>query len=124
MQIRSDNVGDYISNELKDLFLTSAVIHDLTPPYSPESIVIVEHFNQILNTIACSMTIAAPDFLCLCVEASNMGAYLKNRLLHTYLPSSTIPFIRAHGKRQKYHTLTCSEVNVSTYQRGRPVLQK
>jgi transposase InsO family protein len=44
-QIRSDNRGEYISNELKDLFLTNRVIHELTPPYSPESNGIVEHLN-------------------------------------------------------------------------------
>jgi transposase InsO family protein len=35
-QISSDNGGEYISNELNDFFLTSGVIHELTPPYSPE----------------------------------------------------------------------------------------
>jgi hypothetical protein len=35
-RIRSDSSGEYISNELKDLFLTSELIHELTPPYSPE----------------------------------------------------------------------------------------
>jgi hypothetical protein len=45
------------------------------------------------------MTIAAPDFPCLWAEAVNMAAYLKNRLPHKYLPSSTIPFKRFHSKR-------------------------
>jgi transposase InsO family protein len=31
-RIRSDNGCEYISNELKDFFLTSGVIHELTPP--------------------------------------------------------------------------------------------
>jgi transposase InsO family protein len=30
-RIRSDNGGEYISNELKDFFLESGVIHELTP---------------------------------------------------------------------------------------------
>jgi hypothetical protein len=45
------------------------------------------------------MTIAAPDFPCLWAEAVNMAAYLKNRLPHKHLPSSTTPFERFHGKR-------------------------
>jgi hypothetical protein len=98
-RIRSDNGGEYISNELKDFFLTSGVIHELTPPYSPESNGIAERFNQIINTIARSMTIAAPDFPCLWADAVNMAAYLKNRLPHKHLPSSTTPFERFHGKR-------------------------
>jgi hypothetical protein len=45
------------------------------------------------------MTFAAPDFHCLWAEAINMAAYLKNRLPHKYLPSSTIPFERFQGTR-------------------------
>jgi hypothetical protein len=44
------------------------------------------------------MTIAAPDFPCLWAEAINMATYLKNRLPHNHLPSSTTPFERVHGK--------------------------
>jgi hypothetical protein len=97
--IRSDNGGEYISNELKDFFLTSGGIHELTPPYSPESHGIAERFNQTINTLAHSMTIAACDFPCLWAEAINMAAYLKNRLLHKHLPSSTTPFERIHSNR-------------------------
>jgi transposase InsO family protein len=98
-RIRSDNCGEYMSNELKDFFLTSGVIHELTPPYSPESNGIAEHCHQTMNTIARSMTIAAPDFPCLWAEAVNMAANLKNRLPHKHLPSSTTPFEPFHGKR-------------------------
>jgi transposase InsO family protein len=87
-RICTDHSGKYISNALKDFFLTSGVIHELTPPYSLESNGISEPFNQTLNTIPRSMTIAAPDFPSLWAEAVNMAAYLKNRLLHKYLPSS------------------------------------
>jgi hypothetical protein len=40
----------------------SGVIHELTLYYSPESHHIVEYFNQTINMIARSITIAAPDF--------------------------------------------------------------
>jgi hypothetical protein len=72
----------------------------------------VERFNQTINTIARSMTIAAPDFPCLWAEAVNMAAYLKTRLPHKHLPSSTTPFERFHGKDQQFHTLSRLEVNV------------
>jgi hypothetical protein len=45
-QIRRDNAGEYISNALEDCFLTSRVIYDLTPLYSPDSNSIKEHLNQ------------------------------------------------------------------------------
>jgi transposase InsO family protein len=98
-EIYIDNSGEYIRNKLKDFFLKSGVIHKLTPPYSPDSNGIAECFIQIINTIAHSMTIAAPDFPCLWAEAVNMAAYLKTRLPHTHLPSSTTPFEAFHGKR-------------------------
>jgi hypothetical protein len=59
---RSDNGGKYISNELTVLFLTSGVIHELIPPYSPESNGIADRFNQTINMIAHCVNITAPDF--------------------------------------------------------------
>jgi hypothetical protein len=67
-------------------------MHEITLPYSLESNGIGEHFNQTINMIAHSMTIAAPDFPCMWAETVNMHADLKNRLPDKYLPSSTTPF--------------------------------
>jgi hypothetical protein len=50
--------------------------------------------------IAHFTTIGALDFPCLWAEPINMGAYLKNRLPHKHLPSSTTPFKRFYSKRQ------------------------
>jgi transposase InsO family protein len=61
-EFHSDNGSEYINNELKDFFLMSRVIHELILPYSLESNGIAECFNQIINIIAYSMTIATPDF--------------------------------------------------------------
>jgi hypothetical protein len=79
--------------------LKSGVIHELLPPATLESNGIAERFNQIINTIEHSMTIATVDFPCLWAEAVNMAAYLKNRLPHKYLPSSTTAFEHFSGKR-------------------------
>jgi hypothetical protein len=100
-RIRSDNGGEYISNELKDFFLTIRVIYELTLPYGPESNSIAECFNQTINTIAHSMTITTPDFPCLWAEAVNMAACLKNRPPHKHLPSSITPVECFHCKRPK-----------------------
>jgi hypothetical protein len=97
--ICSDNWGEYINNELKDFFLTSGGIQELTPPYSPESNGIAECFDQTINTIVRSMTIATPDFPCLWVEAINMATVLKTKLPHKHLPSSTTPVAHLDDKR-------------------------
>jgi transposase InsO family protein len=98
-RIRTDKGSKYINNELKDLILTSRVIHELTPPYSPESDGIGNSVNYTINPIARSMTIAAPDFPCLSAEAVNMAAYLKTRVPHKHITSSTTPFECFHAKR-------------------------
>jgi hypothetical protein len=99
MRIRSHNGGKYINNEYKAVFLMSAVIDELTPPYSPESNGLAKRFTQTINTIVHAMTIAAPNFTCLCVEAINMAAELKKRLPNQHLQSSTTPFERFDVKR-------------------------
>jgi hypothetical protein len=98
-RIRRYDGDEYIRIELKDFFLTSGVLHELTPPYSPEPNGSMELCNPTILTIARSMTIASPDFSCLLAEAVNMAAYLKTRLPHKHLPSSPISFERFHGKR-------------------------
>jgi hypothetical protein len=98
-RIRTVNGGEYISNKFKDIFLTSGVIHKVTPPYSPESNGIAERFNHTINIIARSMSIAATDFPSLWAETINMAPYLKNRLPHKYLLSSRPAFERFHTKR-------------------------
>jgi hypothetical protein len=39
------------------------------------------------------------NFLCLRAKAINMATDIKNGFSHIYLPSSTTPFERFHGKR-------------------------
>jgi hypothetical protein len=60
-RICSDQGSEDISNEFKDVLITSGKIYELLPSYSPESNRIAEDFNQIFHTIARSMTSAAPN---------------------------------------------------------------
>jgi hypothetical protein len=48
-------------------------MHELTLPYSPEYTRNAEHFNQVINTIARSLTIAAPNLASLWVTGSNIA---------------------------------------------------
>jgi hypothetical protein len=57
------------------------------------------------------MSIDAPDFPCLWAEAVNMAAYLKHRLPHKYLLSSTTHSNVFTTKDQQYHTLTHLDAN-------------
>jgi transposase InsO family protein len=109
---RSHKCSEYISNDLKDFFLTSGVIYKLIPPYAPESNGIAECVNQTLDPLARSMIIAAHEFPSLVAEAVNMGAYLNNRFPHNHFLSSPRPFVYFLGNNQQYHTLSSSEATV------------
>jgi hypothetical protein len=97
-EICSDHGGEYISNEFKDCFLPSAVIHELMPPDAMESNGIAEHNIQTINMIACKMIIATSEFPWMWAEAVTMATYLKNSFPHKHLLSSTIPSNHFHGK--------------------------
>jgi transposase InsO family protein len=52
---RSDRVGEYFSNEF-DLFCAEhGIIHERTPPYSPQSNGVAERKNHILTDLVNSM---------------------------------------------------------------------
>jgi transposase InsO family protein len=42
---RTDNGGEYVTKDLKGFFESKGIIHEFTPPYSPESNGVAEHLN-------------------------------------------------------------------------------
>ncbi|KAI0996912.1 hypothetical protein K3495_g11271, partial [Podosphaera aphanis] len=46
---RSDNGGEYVNKDLSKFFAQKGIVHDLTPPYSPESNGIAERLNRSIG---------------------------------------------------------------------------
>ncbi|KAI0998282.1 hypothetical protein K3495_g9913 [Podosphaera aphanis] len=46
---RSDNGGEYVNKDLSKFFAQKGIVHDLTPPYSPESNDIAERLNRSIG---------------------------------------------------------------------------
>jgi transposase InsO family protein len=54
-RFRSDHGGEYFSNEFDLFSVAHGIIHEKTPPYSPQSNVIAERNNRILIDLVNSM---------------------------------------------------------------------
>jgi transposase InsO family protein len=54
-RFRSDHGGEYFSNEFELFCVAHGLIHEKTPPYSPQSNVIAERNNRILIDLVNSM---------------------------------------------------------------------
>jgi transposase InsO family protein len=46
---RTDNGGEYVTNDLKGFFESKGIIHEFTPPYSPESNGVAERLNRTIG---------------------------------------------------------------------------
>ena len=78
-KLRSDNGGEYISNEFTRFLNEHGIAHDTTNPYSPQQNGVAERANRTLvETIRCMMHQAnlPPRFW---AEALSVATYLKNR---------------------------------------------
>jgi len=53
--LRTDNGGEYISNEFKDYLKSRGIHHELTVPYTPEQNGVAERLNCALVEVARSM---------------------------------------------------------------------
>ena len=57
LTFRSDNGGEFFSNELTDFFFGNGTLHESTIPYTPEQNGVAERMNQTLANAARSMLI-------------------------------------------------------------------
>lgn len=103
-RLRSDNGGEYVTQELKEFLQSQGIIHEFSPAYSSESNGIAERYNQSIETIARCMMMKVPEHQHLWAEAIGTAAYLKNRLPHAALGGKT-PYELFHNKRPTIHHL-------------------
>jgi len=80
-KLKTDNGGEFTSNEFTAYLQHHGIRHELTVPYTPEQNGVVERANRTLTEISRTITLAAkhPDYLW--AEAFATATYLKNRLL-------------------------------------------
>ena len=82
-RVRSDNGGEFLSQELQSWFLRKGITHERTTPYSPESNGKAERLNRTLLDMARTLLMDAqsmPNHKRLWAEAINVSSYLRNRL--------------------------------------------
>ena len=77
-RIRSDKGGEYIP--LTDYCEKEGIIHEVTPPYSPESNRVAKRKNKTLKEMMNSLLVNASTPNHLCIEAILPACYLQNRI--------------------------------------------
>lgn len=92
--LRSDNGGEYLSDEFKEYLKLKGIYHELMVPYSPQQNGVAERINRTLMESARSMMSHAklPDKYW--AEAIATAAYLKNRTPTNAMKQDKTPFER------------------------------
>ena len=95
--IRSDNGGEYTSNEWKQFLQAEGVQHQTTVPYTPQQNGVAERLNRTLLDMARAMLKGAglPDMFW--VEAVLTASYVRNRVPSAALDKNGIPFESWYG---------------------------
>ncbi|KAH0605313.1 uncharacterized protein H6S33_004535 [Morchella sextelata] len=96
LRFRTDGGGEYINKDITNYFETQGIVHEQTPPYTPESNGVAERFNRTVTTIVRCMIMDHPKSLWGEVYAT--AVYHKNRLPHSTLKAKT-PFEALKGTK-------------------------
>lgn len=78
--LRTDNGGEYVSNEMKTYLTKQGIQHQLTVPYSPEQNGVAERMNRTLIESSRSMLSHASLPNCYWAEAVSTASYIRNRM--------------------------------------------
>ena len=89
--LRSDNGGEYESNEFKDYLIEHGILHQTSVARSPQQNGLAERFNKTLMEMARSMIHGANLPRTLWGEAVQAANYLKNRSPHAGLKEDMTP---------------------------------
>ena len=88
--LRSDNGGEYESNEFDDFFREARIKKELIIPYKPKQNGVVERKNKIICEVVKAMLIDLDLPLSLWVEAACTAVYIQNRSPHAILGAKTL----------------------------------
>jgi transposase InsO family protein len=94
---RTDNGGEYVTKDLKGFFELKGIIHEFTPPYSPESNGVAERLNQTIGEALRAFLESAVTYdKKLWAEAVSTSIYIKHRQPHSALKNLT-PYEAFYG---------------------------
>jgi transposase InsO family protein len=105
MAFRTYNGGEYIAKDLTGFFVSRGIIHEFTPPESPESNGVAERLNRTIGEAHRAMPESAVTYdKKLWAEAVLTSGYIKNRQPHSALRNLT-PFEAFYGSKPsiQYH---------------------
>jgi len=96
---RTDNGGEYVIRDLKGSFTSKGIIHEFSPPYSPESNGVAERLNCTIGESLRAMIESAVTYdKKLWAEAVLTSVYIKNRQPHSVLKDLT-PYKAFYGNK-------------------------
>lgn len=90
--IRTDNGGEYISNNFKEYLLLHGISHQLTVSYTPHQNGVAERMNRTLIDLVRSMLLTAGVSKSFWAEALETAVYIRNRVISRSLPSDKTPY--------------------------------
>jgi len=90
--LRSDNGGEYISNEFKDYLKSYGISHQLTVAYTPQQNGVAERMNRTVMDLVRSMMNTAGIEKKFWAEALQTAVYVRNRVASRSLPEHTTPY--------------------------------
>ena len=94
-RIRYDRGGEYI--RLNDYCESEGIIHEVTPPYSPESNRVVERNNMTFKEMMNSLLVSASAPNNLWGEAILFVCHLQNRILYKKIGKTTNKLWKGHA---------------------------
>jgi len=97
--LRSDNGGEYVSNEFKALHDGNGTTHQTTVPDTPQQNGVAERLNRVLVEMACTMMRHKDVDQDLWADAMKTAVYIKNRVTSRALPVGKTPFELWTGKK-------------------------
>ena len=97
--LRSDNGGEYLSQEFESYLKSKGIHHELTVPHSPEQNGVAERMNRTLMESARSMMAHAGLPERFWAEAVECAAYIRNRMPTTAIKGNKIPLEVWSGKK-------------------------
>ena len=96
--LRTDNGGEYISNEFKTYLQDHGIRHQLTVAYTPQQNGVAERMNRTLMDCVRSLLHTAQLEKKFWAEALATAVYIRNRVISRSLPKNTTPYQRWMGQ--------------------------